>query len=172
MILYHVYYAFMPSITYIWTIFVKVTLSKSIIFRVKCTFEPNVLKLVIKKRIISSSHFSLLTINVRILSNFQKEWCTFGRKKGRLKKTRINHSQSLSALNMQIFFWFVSRFEHVNFSINGKYSKFFYDNKNYYVSLVIFQTYKNTVVRSVHSLGWLLWLWFYSLMYGYVSVTN
>jgi hypothetical protein len=26
---------------------------------------------------------------------------------------------------------------------------------------VIFQTHKNTVLRSVHSLGWLLWLWFY-----------
>jgi hypothetical protein len=26
---------------------------------------------------------------------------------------------------------------------------------------VIFQTYKNTILRSVHSLGWLLWLCFY-----------
>jgi hypothetical protein len=30
---------------------------------------------------ISSSPFSLLIVNVKILSNFQKEWCTFGRKK-------------------------------------------------------------------------------------------
>jgi hypothetical protein len=26
---------------------------------------------------------------------------------------------------------------------------------------VIFQTYKNAVLRNVHSLGWLLWLCFY-----------
>jgi hypothetical protein len=28
---------------------------------------------------------------------------------------------------------------------------------------VIFQTYKNTILRHVHSLGWLLLLWFYPL---------
>ncbi len=59
--------------------------------------------------------------------------------------------------------WFVLSFEHVNFTINGKYSKFVYDNLNYYASLVIFQTYKNVVLKSVHSLGWLLWLCFYPL---------
>jgi hypothetical protein len=47
----------------------------------------------------------------------------------------------------------VSNFGHVNFAINAKYSKNNYDNPNYYVSLVIFQTYKNAVLRSVHSLG-------------------
>jgi hypothetical protein len=50
----------------------------------------------------------------------------------------------------------VSNFEDVNFAINEKYSKKLYDNPNYYASLVIFQTHKNTVLRSVHSLGWLL----------------
>jgi hypothetical protein len=49
----------------------------------------------------------------------------------------------------------VSSFEHVNLAINGKYSKNIYDNSNYYASLVIFQIYKNAVLRSVHSLGWL-----------------
>jgi hypothetical protein len=44
-------------------------------------------------------------------------------------------------------------FEHVNFSINGKYSKKHYDIPNYYVSLVIFQMYKNSILRSVDSLG-------------------
>jgi hypothetical protein len=39
----------------------------------------------------------------------------------------------------------VSSFEHVNFAINGKYSKEIYDNTNYYASLVIFQTYKNAI---------------------------
>jgi hypothetical protein len=57
---------------------------------------------------------------------------------------KIVHSQGLNVLNMQNLFWFVSIFEHINFAINGKYSKNFYDNLNYYISLVIFQTYKRT----------------------------
>jgi len=59
--------------------------------------------------------------------------------------------------------WFVSNFGHVNFAINGKYFQKHYDNPNYYVSLVIFQTYKNVVLKTVHSLGWLLWLRFYPI---------
>jgi hypothetical protein len=54
---------------------------------------------------------------------------------------------------MQNHFRFVSRFEHVKFAINGKYSKNIYDNPNHYASLVIFQTYKNAILRSVHTLG-------------------
>jgi hypothetical protein len=50
----------------------------------------------------------------------------------------------------------VSTFEYVNFAINGKYSKKIYDNPNYYVSLVIFQTYKNAILKIFHSLGWFL----------------
>jgi hypothetical protein len=50
----------------------------------------------------------------------------------------------------------LSSFELVEFSINEKYSKNNYGNSNYYVSLVIFQTYKNAVLKNVHSLGWLL----------------
>jgi hypothetical protein len=126
--------------------------------RVKNTFEPNVFKLGIKTIFSSSSPFALLIINVRILSNFQEEWCTFGRKK-KVKKKRVVHSQGLSAFNMPKHFLFVLIFEHRNFAINGKYSKFFYDNPNYYVSTfpnVIFQTYKNVVLKSIHSLGWLL----------------
>jgi hypothetical protein len=57
---------------------------------------------------------------------------------------------------MQIFEKIVPNFEHVNFAINGKYSKFFSDNANYYASRVIFQTYKNVVLKAVHSLGWFL----------------
>jgi hypothetical protein len=45
-------------------------------------------------------HVTLLIINVKILFNFQKEWCTFGNKKGRLTKTKIVHFWGLSALNM------------------------------------------------------------------------
>jgi hypothetical protein len=62
---------------------------------------------------------------------------------------------------MQFFFWFVSIFEHVNFAINWKYSKNIYDNSNYYVSLVIFQTYKNVILRIAYSFGWFFLLWFY-----------
>jgi hypothetical protein len=125
-------------------------------------FLPNVLKWVIKTILISSSPFALLIINVKILSNFQKEWCTFGRKKRSLKNTRtFVHLWALNALNMQKHFLFLSSFEHVNFVTTRKYSKKHYDNPNYYASFVIFQTYKNAILRSFHSLGWLLSLWFY-----------
>jgi hypothetical protein len=77
-------------------------------------------------------------------------------KKGHLIKTRTVHFRGLSVLNMQKHFLFVSSFEHVKFAINEKYSQKNYDNPNYYASFVIFQTYKNVVLRSVHSLGWLL----------------
>jgi hypothetical protein len=50
-------------------------------------FLPNVLKWIIKKIVIISSLFAFLIINLKILSNFQKEWCTFDRKKMCLKKT-------------------------------------------------------------------------------------
>jgi hypothetical protein len=60
-------------------------------------------------------------------------------------------------------FRFVSNFEHVICAINGKYSKNFYENINYSASLVIFQTYKNIVLRNVHSLGWFLSLCFYPI---------
>jgi hypothetical protein len=123
-----------------------------------------VFKLVIKTIFISSSSFAILIINVKILSSFQKEWNIFGRKKGCLKKTKIVHSQGLSALNMQKKNWFVSSFEHVNYAINGKYSKNNSNNLNYYVSLVIFQTYTNIVLKSVHSFGWFLRLQIYPTM--------
>jgi hypothetical protein len=119
------------------------------------------LKLVVWTIFINSSPFALIIINVKILSNFQKEWCTFGKKKRHLKKTRIVHSWCLNALNMQKHFWYVSSFEHINLEINEKYSKTNYDNPNYYASFVIFQTYKNVVLKNVHSFGQLLWLCFY-----------
>jgi hypothetical protein len=114
-----------------------------------------------KNNFISSSPFSLLIINAKILSNFQKEWCTFGRKKNVWKKQGLSIIKVWVLLNMQNHFWFVLSFEHVNFAINGKYFKKLYDNPNYYAFIVIFQTYKNAVLKSVQSLGWLLLLWFY-----------
>jgi hypothetical protein len=50
----------------------------------------------------------------------------------------------------------VENFEHVNFEINGKYSKKNYDNPNYYASFMIFQRYKNAILRVFHSFGWFL----------------
>jgi hypothetical protein len=86
---------------------------------------------------------------------FKRNGAHLVEKKDVQTKTKIVHFQGLNALNMQKHFWLVSSFEHVNFVINGKYSKLFYDNPNNYVSLVIFQTYKNVVLRNVHPLGWL-----------------
>jgi hypothetical protein len=47
----------------------------------------------------------------------------------------------------------VSSFDHVKSTINGKYSQTNYDNPNYYASLVIFQTYKNVILKNVTHLG-------------------
>jgi hypothetical protein len=114
-----------------------------------------VLKWVIKIILISSSPFALLIINVKILSNFQKEWCTFGRKK-MFEKSRDYPLLRFVCFEHVNFFLFVSSCEHIKFSINGKYSKKLYDNPNSYASLVIFQTYKNAILKSDHSLGWFL----------------
>jgi hypothetical protein len=48
----------------------------------------------------------------------------------------------------------MSSLEHVNFAINGKYSKTIMTIMH--ASLVIFQTYKNEILRRVDSFGWLL----------------
>jgi hypothetical protein len=48
-------------------------------------------------------------------------------------------------------------FEDVNFIINEKYFPKNHNNPNYCFSFVVFQTYKNVVLRNVHDpLGWLL----------------
>jgi len=146
---------------YIWTTFVRTTFLKSIIFNVKNTFEPNVLKWIIKTIFIDPSCIALLIIYVKIIFNFQKEWCTFGRKKEHLKKTRNVHSDIWMFWACKNIFKFVSSFEHVKFAVNGKYSQKIYENPNYYIFLVIFQTYKNAILKNVHSPKWFLWLWFY-----------
>jgi hypothetical protein len=70
-----------------------------------------------------------------------------------LKKNKDCPFSRFECFEHAIFFIFVSNFEHVNFAINGKYSQKNHDNPNYYVSFVIFQTYKNAILNSVHSLG-------------------
>jgi len=72
------------------------------------------------KKFINSSPFALIIINVKILSNFQKEWCTISRKKD-VEKNKDCPFSKLSAF-MQKHFWFILNFEHVNFVINEKYS--------------------------------------------------
>jgi hypothetical protein len=59
-----------------------------------------VFKWVIKTIVIGSSFLALLIINVKILLNFQKEWCTFGRNKDIWKKEGF-HFGGLNTLNMQ-----------------------------------------------------------------------
>jgi hypothetical protein len=84
-----------------------------------------------------------------------------------------NHALSkFECFDMQKHFWFVSNFEHVNFIINGKYSKIFYENPNYYVSFVIFQTYKNAILRSVYPFGWFLLLCFSPIAWAKTHIAH
>jgi hypothetical protein len=39
----------------------------------------------------------------------------------------------------------MSNFEHVNVQLMKNIPKVHYDNQNYYVSLMVFQTYKNAI---------------------------
>jgi hypothetical protein len=82
------------------------------------TFEPNVLKWVLKKQFKRNGEHLV--------------------KKGHLKKTRTIDSWGLSALNMQFKKKIVLSFENANFVINAKYFKNNYDNSNYYVSFMFF----------------------------------
>jgi hypothetical protein len=50
-----------------------------------------VLKWVIKIIFHYFKSFALLIINVKILANFKKEWCTFDRKIGSLRKNNLDY---------------------------------------------------------------------------------
>jgi len=52
---------------------------------------------------------------------------------------KIIHYRGFEGFKHKKKIWFVSSFEHVNFAINGKYSKKNYDNPKY-ASFAIFQT--------------------------------
>ncbi len=101
--------------------FVKATFSKSIIFKVKNTCEPNVFKWVTKNKFITSNTFAFLIINVKILSNFQKEWCTFGGKKNVWKKKDCSLSKFECFEQAKNIFDLSQAFGRVSFAINGKY---------------------------------------------------
>jgi hypothetical protein len=116
---------------------------------------------------ISSSLFAFLIINVQILFNFQKEWCTFGRKKGYLeKKERIIHFRGLSVLSMQKYFWFVSNFEHVNFANTKKNLKNIMTIQTIMFHLWSFKHIKCSF-KEFPFTWWLLWLCFYPIGYNY-----
>jgi hypothetical protein len=60
------------------------------------------------KKIISSSPFALLIINVEILSNFQMGWTyKFGRKKGHLKKTKNDPLLRFECFEHAILFFLI-----------------------------------------------------------------
>jgi hypothetical protein len=75
-----------------------------------------------------------------------------------LKKTRIIHFWGLSALNLQKHFLFVSRFEHVNLMKN--IPKNIMTIQTIMFPLWSFKHTKMYFLRNVHSLGWLLWIFF------------
>jgi hypothetical protein len=67
-------------------------------------------------------------------------------KKKCLKKTWTKiHSWGLNALYMQKYFWFVSSFEHVKFTISEKHSQNIMTIQTIMLPFVIFQTYKNAI---------------------------
>ncbi len=83
--------------------FFEATFSKSIIFKVKSTFEPNVFKTVIKQILINSSPFALLVMNVKCFPISKRNGAHLVEKKKMFEKKRIVHFRSLNASNMQIF---------------------------------------------------------------------
>jgi hypothetical protein len=93
-------------------------------------------------------------------SIFKRTNAHFVKKKDVWKKQKLSTFEVWVVWRQKKHFWFVSSFEHVNFAINENIPKKT-NNLNYYIPLVIFQTYKNIILRNVHSLGWLLLLWFY-----------
>ncbi len=103
--------------------------------------------------------FCRLIINVKILSNFQKEWCTFGRKERDYPLLRFECFEYAKTFLICVEFWACKLWNQ------WKIVQKNYDNPNYYVSFVVFQTYKTVVLKNVHSLRWLLWLFFIPMSY-------
>ncbi len=102
-------------------LFVKDTCSKSIIFKVKNTFESSVFKWVIK------------TI-------FKRNGAHLVEKKEIWKKHLDYPFLRFECFEYAETFFDLCQNLNVKFEINGKYSKKNYDNLNYYASLVIFHT--------------------------------
>jgi hypothetical protein len=89
-----------------------------------------VFKWVIKPIFNSLSPLVLLIINVKILSNFQKNFAHLVKKGCLKKKCPFSRFECFEHAKTYLI---VSSFENVNFAINEKYSKKHYDTPNYYV---------------------------------------
>jgi len=115
------------------------------IFKVKNIFEPNVLKWVMKTIFINSNPFAFLIINVKILSNFQKEWCSFGRKKKMFEKKK-----NYPHLKFKCFEHAKKKLICVKLWARKLYNYWKLFTKNLWKSKLlcfpmIFQTYKNAI---------------------------
>jgi hypothetical protein len=97
------------------------------------------------KWILPISSVFLIIINVKILFNFEKEWCTFDKEKKRSKKKPLLQllwtcKSTLETSSICIKFWkFIS-----NGTLRGKKI----ENQIYYAPLVVFQRYKIIVLST------------------------
>ncbi len=89
----------------------------------------------------------LIIINVKILFNFEKEWCTFDKEKNVWKKNHclncFEHAKGLLKHHQ-----FASSFEQWNFISIGTLKGKAIENQIYYDPLVIFQKYKIIVLNT------------------------
>jgi len=130
---------------------VKNILSKFIIFKAKSMFETNMFKCVLKWILSISSAFSFILITTKIISNFEKEWCTFDKEKWHLKRKTIVHNCFEHKKGLLKHHQFASSFEQWNFISNETLKRKAIENPIYYAPLVNFQRYEITIL-SAHTL--------------------
>jgi hypothetical protein len=105
-----------------WITFAKYTFFKFIIFKAKNTFETNMFKYVLNWILsIPSVLIYFIIINVKILSNFEKEWCIVDKEKNTFdkKKTIVHSHFELAKMTFKTSCQFASNFEQWNFISNG-----------------------------------------------------
>jgi len=68
----------------------------------------------------------------------------------RTYEKKIIHSQGLSTLNMQFLKSLCQALNMLTLQLMRNISPKKNDNPNYYASLVIFQTHKNAILKSIH----------------------
>jgi hypothetical protein len=100
--------------------------------------------------------FSLLTINIKIFMNFEKNGAHLIRKNNIWKKKKRNFHPRIECFVTFEMSSIYTNFEH--FASNGVYFKKEMSNPNYCVSFMIFQRYTIVILRNVHPLR----LWMYS----------
>jgi hypothetical protein len=114
---------------------------------------------------------ALFHINTNICLNFENEWSTFDMQTWHLKLKSNVHSRVLNPFHKPKDFRFAWNFIHLTYESNGTYCKKYISNPNYYVPMVIGQSCKNVILRNVHPLGWLLWMWFYPRIFSLTPLT-